>query len=81
MLCERPNALDLLEDLGRRIGFRLDLLLGHCDPVQENSLRLLPNSLLKARFWPVSQFPVTLYRSLVWPFTPLSGFRPLTTGV
>jgi hypothetical protein len=76
MLSERPNAPDLLLDLGRRIGFRLDVLLGHCDPVKENSLRLFPNSLLKARLE-----PVTLYRSLVWPFTPLSGFRLLTKGV
>ena len=81
MLCERPNAPDLLSGLGRRIGFRLDVRLGHFDPVQENSLRLLPNSLLKTRFWPVSQFPVILYRSLVWRFTPLSGFRLLTRGV
>jgi len=79
MLSERPNALDLLLDLGRRIGFRLDVLLGHCDPVKENSLRLFPNSLLKARL--SFHWPVTLYRSLVWPFTPLTGFRLLTHGV
>ncbi len=68
MLCERPNALNALCDWGRRIGFRLDDNLGHCDPVKENSLRLFPNSLLKARLR-----SVTLYRSLVWPFTPFLG--------
>ena len=41
MTCERPHALNLLLSLGRRIGFRLDLCLGHCDPVKELSLRLL----------------------------------------
>lgn len=81
MLCERPNALNLLEDLGRRIGFRLDCSLGHCDPVKENCLRLLPNSLRKARFWHAGRFLVTLNRSLVWPFTPHAGFRLLEQGV
>ncbi len=76
MPCERPNAPDLPKDLGRRIGFRLDVLLGHCDPVQENSLRLFPNSLLKAR-----NQPVILYGRMIWPFTPLSGLRRLTRGV
>ena len=76
MICERPNALNLLRNLGRRIGLRLDLCLGHCDPVEELSLRLFPNSPRKARF-----APVTLYRSLVWPFTPLPGFRLLEQGV
>jgi hypothetical protein len=76
MICERPNALNFVRILGRRIGFRLDLLLGHRDPVTEISLRLFPNSPRKAR-----RAPVTLYRSLVWPFTPLSGFRLLTKGV
>ncbi len=79
MLCERPNAPDLLRGLGRRIGFRLDRNLGHFDPVQEYSLRLLPNSLLKARF--NCYWPVTLYRSLVWPFTPPLGLRLPTLGV
>ena len=79
MFSERPTALDLLEDLGRRIGFRLDVNLGHFDPVKENSLRLFPNSLLKARL--KYHWPVTLYRSLVWPFTPYFGFRLLTKGV
>ena len=80
MLCERPTALNLLNNLGRRIGFRLNFCLGHCDPVKEYSLRLFPNSLLKARpsyvLW-----PMTLYRSLVWPFTPHMGLRLLTKGV
>lgn len=76
MICERPNALNLLRNLGRRIGFRLDVFVGHCDPVKELSLRLFPNSPRKARF-----VPVTLYRSLVWPFTPHLGFRLLEQGV
>jgi len=72
MISERPNALNLLDDLGRRIGLRLDRRLGHFDPVMENIL-------LKARLH--FDWPVTLYRSLVWPFTPLAGFRLLTKGV
>ena len=76
MDCERPNALDLLPDLGRRIGLRLDRVLGHCDPVEELSLRLFPNSPRKAQV-----FLVTLYRSLVWPFTPRMGVRLLEQGV
>ncbi len=76
MICERPTALNLLQNLGRRIGFRLNRNLGHCDPVKENSLRLFPNSLLKARFR-----SVTLHRSLVWPFTAHLGLRLLTKGV
>jgi len=35
MFCERANALNFVRNSGRRIGFRLDLLLGHCDPVTE----------------------------------------------
>jgi hypothetical protein len=76
MISERPNALNLLRNLGRRIGLRLDCYVGHCDPVKELSLRLFPNSPRKARF-----APVTLYRSLVWPFTPHPGFRLLEQGV
>ena len=49
MICERPNALSLLRNLGRRIGFELDGFVGHCDPVKELSLRLLPNSPRKDR--------------------------------
>ena len=76
MICERPNALNLLLNLGRRVGLRLNVYVGHCDPVKELSLRLFPNSPRKARF-----APVTLYRSLVWPFTPHLGFRLLEQGV
>ena len=76
MICDRPNVLNLLVDLGRRIGFRLNCNLGHCDPVKELSFRLFPNSSRKARF-----ASVTLYRSLVWPFTPHLGVRLLNSGV
>ena len=76
MLCERPDALNLLQDLGRRIGLRLDCVLGHCDPVEELSLRLFPNSPRKPQVC-----LVTLYRSLVWPFTPQLGVRLLEQGV
>jgi len=76
MICERPNALNLLRILGRRIGLRLDIFVGHCDPDKELGLRLFPNSPLKARF-----APVNLYRRLVWPFTPYTGFRLLAQGV
>lgn len=75
MDCERPNALDFVGDLGRRIGFRLDVRLGHCDPVQELSFHLFPNSPHKARVC-----PVILDRSLVWPFTPRMGLRLLEQG-
>ena len=44
---DRPNALDLPENLGSRIGLRLDLILRHCDPVKELSFHLFPNSPLK----------------------------------
>jgi len=76
MICDRPNALNLLQILGRRIGLRLDVCVGHCDPVKELSFCLFPNSPHKA------QFPlVTLNRSLVWPFTPHLGVRLLNQGV
>lgn len=75
MNCERPDAPISVGILGRRIGFRLDDVLGHCDPVQECSLRLFPNSPRKAR-----ACPVILNRSLVWPFTPFSGLRLLEQG-
>ena len=90
MVCERPNALDFVGDLGRRIGFRLDCVLGHCDPVKELSLRLFPNSPHRR----VRIRPVTLHRSLVWPlssfalqttagqrFTPHLGVRLVEQGV
>ena len=76
MCCERPNALSFVRNLGRRIGFRLDLRLGHSDPVKELSFHLFPNSPHKARVR-----PVILYRSLVWPFTPHFGVRLLKRGV
>ena len=76
MVCERPNVLNLLSDLGRRIGLRLDCVLGHCDPVEELSLRLFPNSPQKAQVR-----LVTLNMSLVWPFTPHFGVRLLEQGV
>ena len=76
MNCDRSNALDLLKNLGRRIGLRLNLSLGHCDPVKELSLRLFPNSPHRARIR-----PVILHRSLVWPFMPRPGLRLLNSGV
>ena len=76
MNCDRSNALNLVLNLGRRIGLRLNVILGHFDPVWELSLRLFPNSPHKAR-----HMSVTLYRSLVWPFTPPMGFRLPTNGV
>ena len=68
MVCERSNALNLRLDLGRRTGLGLECALEHCDPVEERGLRLFPNSPRKARVW-----LVTLYRSLVWLFTPQLG--------
>ena len=75
MICERPDALNFVRNLGRRIGFRLDEVLGHSDPVKELSFHLFPNSPHKARVR-----PETLNRSLVWPFTPLSGLCLLEQG-
>ena len=60
MICERPDALNFVRNLGRRIGFRLDEVLGHSDPVKELSFHLFPNSPHKARVR-----PETLNRSLV----------------
>ncbi len=76
MFCERPDALNFVRNWGRRIGFRLNVVLGHCDPVLEHSLCLFPNSPRKAR-----RMPVTLDRSSVWPFTPPWGLRLLQQGV
>ena len=70
MVYERPNALDLLSDLGRRIGLRLDCVLGRSDPVEELSPCLFPSSPCKSQVR-----VVTLNRSLVWPFTPHFGVR------
>ena len=75
MFCERSSTLALIEFWERRIGFRLYCLLGRFDPVEEITRRLYPNDQREARFW-----PVTSYRSLACPFTPLSGFRPSPTG-
>ena len=75
MRCERPDALNFVTDLGRRIGFRLDWFLGHRDPVKELSFHLFPNSPHKARVR-----PEILDRSLVWPFTPRRGLRLLKLG-
>ena len=76
MICDRLNALNLLLDLGRRIGLRLNVNLGYFDPVRKLSLRLFPNSPHKARVR-----SVILHRSLVWPFTPYFGVRLLKQGV
>ena len=89
MVCERPNALNLPPDLGRRIGLRLDCVLGHCDPVEELSLRLFPNSPRKAQVcletlnrilvWPLSSF--ALQRIAGQWFTPHMGHRLPGQGV
>lgn len=76
MICDRPNAPNLLKDLGRRIGLRLCVTLGHCDPVEKLSFCLFPNSPHKAQVR-----LVILHRSLVWPFTPHLGVRLLNFGV
>jgi hypothetical protein len=59
----------------RRIGFRLHVHVGPLDPVKENTRRLFPNDPREARppfaIWGL----MTSYRSLVWPFTPVLGFR------
>ena len=47
MICDWLDALNLLENLGRRVGFRLGDTSGCCDSAEENSPRLFPNSLLK----------------------------------
>ncbi len=76
MGCERSCIPTRIECWERRIGYRLDCLLGHCDPVKEITRRLYPNDQREARF-----DPVTSYRSLAWPFTPFVGFRlPPTRG-
>jgi len=76
MICDRPNALNLLENSGRRTGLRLNRSLGHCDPVKKLSLRLFQDSPHRAWFR-----PVTLHRCLVWPFTPRPELRLLNLGV
>lgn len=73
---ERSKFLILIWSWERRIGFRLYELSRAFDPVKEITLHLFPNDHPEARL-----VPVTSNRSLVWPFTPLSGFRLPTTGV
>ena len=63
----------------RRIGDRLDAWTRAFDPVKELTSRLLPNDHHEA--WPrLAPWPVTSYRSLVWPFTPFFGLRLPTGG-
>ena len=76
MGCERLMFLILLWSWERRIGFRLDVVVRAFDPVEEINLHLFPNDHPVA--WVAS---TTSNRSLVWPFTPLAGFRLPTTGV
>jgi len=75
MRSERPKRPMLLVCWERRIGSRLDEQRRAIDPVKEINSRLLPNDHHEARFR-----PVTSHRSLVRPFTPLSGLRPPPTG-
>jgi len=76
MRCERSKFPILLRCWERRIGFRLYGLSRAFDPVKEITLHLFPNDHPEA--WVRS---TTSNRSLVWPFTPLAGFRLPTTGV
>jgi len=80
MSSERSMFPILLECWKRRIGSRLDASFRAFDPVKEINLRLLPNDHREARF-AFRRISVTSYRSLVWPFTPFSGFRLPTRGV
>ena len=66
MLFERSQHPMFYRHWERRIGFRLYALLGLLDPVEEITRRLFPNDHLEARFQ-----PVTSYRSLARPFTPI----------
>lgn len=75
MPCERSRIPILLWIRERRIGFRLFELARAFDPVKEINLHLFPNDHPEAR-----GLPLTSNRSLVWPFTPLAGFRFPTTG-
>jgi hypothetical protein len=75
MVGERQMRPMLLKVLGEADRFQAGSKFRALDPVKEISLRLLPNDHLEARFW-----PVTSYRSLALPFTPLSGFRLPPTG-
>jgi hypothetical protein len=58
----------------RRIGFRLDRQRRALDPVKENNRRLFPNDPHEAWPW-FAPWLVTSHRSLVRPFTPVSGFH------
>ena len=71
MRCERSCILALIRCWERRIGCRLDGLLGQFDPVKEITCRLYPNDQREARY-----VSVTSYRSLAWPFTPIPGSAP-----
>ena len=75
MRCERSSAQRRVRCWERRIGRRLDAQSRAFDPVKETNPRLLPNDQLEAR-----RRPVTSYRSLARPFTPLAGFRRSPTG-
>lgn len=78
MFCERSIS-PALRRWGRRIGFRMDRTLRAFDPVKEYIRRLFPNDHHEARSPFADWGLVTSYRSLVWPFTPLAGFRLVPT--
>lgn len=75
MLSDRSNTLPVI-GCERRIGFRLDVQSRAFDPVKENISHLSPNDHLEA-----CVTTLTSHRSLVWPFTPITGFRLPTRGV
>ena len=75
MRCERSSTQRRVKCWERRIGCRLDYQFRAFGPVTEINPRLLPNDQLEARHQ-----PVTSYRSLARPFTPLAGFRRSPTG-
>ena len=76
MLSERLMLPIYGKSWKRRIGIRLDRKLRAIDPVEEINSHLLPNDHHEARL--CHFLPVISYRSLVWPFTPILGFRLLT---
>ncbi len=79
MACERLMLSMLYKCWERRIGSRLDASCMAFDPVEEINSHLLPNDHHEAR--PVFvHWPVISHRSLVRPFTPLSGLRLPTQG-
>ena len=75
MGCDRLMRPMLLQVLGEADRSQAGCEYRAFDPVQEIRRRLLPNDHLEAWLW-----PVTSYRSLARPFTPLSGFRLPPTG-